>query len=334
MMNLDHVKSILEDVDRIALTTHEGPDGDGLGCTAAMYQYFQDIKKDCRIILPSSFPSEYLFLEKDSKFEIYSSEYMDSWLKDTDLVIVFDIGDRRRLKKIGDAIEKYDLKTLNIDHHPLINDTDFSYNLVDVNASATGEIVYDILDQCFSHPMSKEICQGIFTAIMTDTGSFRYSNTNIHSHEIAIECYKAGVNASYIYQQIYETSSRCRVKLLGAVLQDIRYEFDGEFAWFMVDSNKLKTCDATAKDVEGFSDFVRTIKGVEIALMILETGPNKCRINLRSKGKYSVNTIAKALGGGGHPFAAGAKVSKSVEKATPQILEVVRNSIPLQKESL
>ena len=182
--------------------------------------------------------------------------------------------------------------------------------------------------------MSKEICQGIFTAIMTDTGSFRYSNTNIHSHEIAIECYKAGVNASYIYQQIYEASSRCRVKLLGAVLQDIKYEFDGEFAWFIVDANKLMICDASAKDVEGFSDFVRTIKGVEIALMILETDQNKCRINLRSKGKYSVNTIAKTLGGGGHPFAAGSKISKSVEKATPQILEVVRNSIPLQKESL
>ena len=178
---------------------------------------------------------------------------------------------------------------------------------------------------------TKDICEGIFSAIMTDTGSFRYSNTNIHCHEIAIECYKAGVDTSYIYQQVYENTTKSRVKLLGTVLHQIHYELDGELAWFIVDNTMMEQCEADKTDVEGFSDFVRTINGVEVALMIMESGKNKCKMNFRSKGKYIVNDIANTLGGGGHPFASGAKIQGSIEKATPHILDVVRKSIVSQQ---
>lgn len=333
-MNLNRYKSVLEDINRVALTTHENPDGDGLGCAAAMYHFYKDKKKECKIILPTPLPAEYEFLEKGSMFHLYSSETMDSWLKDVDLIIVFDVGDSRRLKGIGKAIQMFQITSLNIDHHALMDESAFTYNLVDVQAAATGEIVFDILDQCFSYTFTKDICEGIFSAIMTDTGSFRYSNTNIHCHEIAIECYKAGVNASYIYQQVYETSTKSRVKLLGTILHQLHYELDGELAWFVIDKNTMKLCEAKDKDVEGFSDFVRTIKGVEVALMILESGKDNCRVNFRSKGKYIVNEMAKTLGGGGHPFAAGVKIKESIEKAIPRILDVVRKSIVSQNGTI
>lgn len=333
-MNLNRYKPILEDLNRVALTTHENPDGDGLGCAAAMYHFYRDNNKDCRIILPSSLPTEYEFLEKDSMFHVYSNGSMDSWLKDVDLVIIFDVGDVKRLKEIRQAIRLFHLTTLNIDHHALIDESAFTYNLVDTHAAATGEIVFDILDQCFSHPLNKDICEGLFTAIMTDTGSFRHSNTNIHCHEIAIECYKAGVDGSYIYQQVYENSTKSRIKLLGTILHELHYELDGELAWFIIDKTKMENCEANDKDVEGFSDFVRTINGVEVALMIMESGENNCRVNFRSKGKYIVNGMAKSLGGGGHPFAAGAKIQESIDIATPHILDIVRNSIISQNGSL
>ena len=333
-MNLNRYKSILENINRVALTTHENPDGDGLGCAAAMYHFYKDKNKDCKIILPTSLPNEYEFLEKGSMFQLYSSETTDTWLKDVDLIIVFDVGDRRRLKDIEKAIQIYNLTSLNIDHHALVDDSAFTYNLVNTHAAATGEIVFDILDQCYSIDFTKDICEGIFTAVMTDTGSFRYSNTNIHCHEIAIECYKAGVNTSYIYQQVYESTSKSRVKLLGTILHQLHYELDGELAWFVVDKTIIEQCEANNKDVEGFSDFVRTIKGVEVALMIMESGEDQCRVNFRSKGKYIVNEMAKTLGGGGHPFASGVKIQESIEKATPHILDVVRKSIISQNSSL
>ena len=326
-MNLNRYKSILENINRVAITTHENPDGDGLGCAAAMYHFYKDKNKDCKIILPTSLPNEYEFLEKGSMFQLYSSETTDTWLKDVDLIIIFDVGDSHRLKDIKKAIQIYNLTSLNIDHHALVDDSAFTYNLVDTHAAATGEIVFDILDQCYAIDFTKDICEGIFTAIMTDTGSFRYSNTNIHCHEIAIECYKAGVNTSYIYQQVYESTSKSRVKLLGTILHQLHYELDGELAWFVVDKAIIEQCEADNKDVEGFSDFVRTINGVEVALMIMESGEDECRVNFRSKGKYIVNEMAKTLGGGGHPFASGAKIEESIEKAVPYILDVVRKSI-------
>ena len=333
-MNLNRYKSILENINRVALTTHENPDGDGLGCAAAMYHFYKDKNKDCKIILPTSLPNEYEFLEKGSMFQLYSSETTDTWLKDVDLIIIFDVGDSHRLKDIKKAIQIYNLTSLNIDHHALVDDSAFTYNLVNTHAAATGEIVFDILDQCYAIDFTKDICEGIFTAIMTDTGSFRYSNTNIHCHEIAIECYKAGVNTSYIYQQVYESTSKSRVKLLGTILHQLHYELDGELAWFVVDKAIIEQCEADNKDVEGFSDFVRTINGVEVALMIMESGKKKCKINFRSKGKYIVNEIANTLGGGGHPFASGAKIEESIEKAVPYILDVVRKSIISQNSSL
>ena len=225
----------------------------------------------------------------------------------------------------------YNLTSLNIDHHPLLDDSVFTYNHVNTNAAATGEIIFDILEQCFSIDFTKDICEGIFSAIMTDTGSFRYSNTNIHCHEIAIECYKAGVDTSYIYQQVYENTTKSRVKLLGTVLHQIHYELDGELAWFIVYNTMMEQCEADKTDVGGFADFVRSINGVEVALMIIESGENKCKVNFRSKGKYIVNDMANTLGGGGHPLASGAKIQESVKKATPHILDVVRKSIVSQQ---
>ena len=96
----------------------------------------------------------------------------------------------------------------------------------------------------------------------------------------------------------------------------------------------MRNCEANVKDVIGFSDFVRTINGVEVAMMILEAGKDKCRVNFRSKGKYVVNEMAKTLGGGGHPFAAGVKISESIDKAIPNILDVVRKSIISQNGSI
>jgi phosphoesterase RecJ-like protein len=330
-MNLNRYKPIIENINRVALSTHENPDGDGLGCAAAMYHFYKNKNIDCKIILPTSLPHEFEFLEKGSMFYLYSSETMDSWLKDVDLIIIFDVGDINRLRDIRGAIQKYNLPSLNIDHHTLVDGSLFTYNLVDTHAAATGEIVFDILEQCFSIDFTKDICEGIFSAIMTDTGSFRYSNTNIHCHEIAIECYKAGVDTSYIYQQVYENTTKSRVKLLGTVLHQIHYELDGELAWFIVDNTMMEQCEADKTDVEGFSDFVRTINGVEVALMIMESGENKCKMNFRSKGKYIVNDIANTLGGGGHPFASGAIIQESVKKATPRILDVVRKSIVSQQ---
>ena len=172
--------------------------------------------------------------------------------------------------------------------------------------------------------------RGIYTAVMTDTGCFRYSNTDSHCHNIAIECIEVGVDISSIYQRIYESSSQARVALLGKILGDIHYELDGEFAWFIIDQKMMDDAKATNADVEGFSDFVRTIRGVEVAMMVLENVDGSCRLNFRSKGKYVINGIASELGGGGHQFAAGAIVDESIGTLLSRAVEKTISAIMTQ----
>ncbi len=331
MIDFNKVKSLISEADRILLTTHENPDGDGLGCCAAMYFHLRESGKDCRIILCSRMPSEYSFLNSEQIFEVHELVQHQDWIKNVNLVIIFDVGNIKRLKTILSEINSHTLPTLNIDHHPHEGDNLFTYNLVDINAAATGEMLYNYLKLARTGKFPKEICEGIYTAIMTDTGSFRYSNTNTKCHEIAIECFQSGINHSYIYQQIYESNSKGRIKLLGNILSNLTFECDNELAWFIIDKSTLDECDSTPEEVGGLTDFVRTIRGVEVALMIFDSGHDTCRINYRSKGKYIINGIAKTLGGGGHPLAAGAVLEGSMETVLPKVLNETKQSLQEQK---
>ena len=230
------------------------------------------------------------------------------------MILIFDVGDFKRLRTLADVITKYNLVTMNIDHHPHPDENYFNHNIVDLKAAATGCMVYDYLQAVREVPLSKDICDGLYTAVMTDTGCFRYSNTNNKCHLIAIESLSKGVKTNEIYQQVYENSSQARIQLLGELLSNLHYELDNTFAWFEVTRDMMSRAHAAKSDVDGFSDMVRTIKGVEVALMIMENDADSCRVNFRSKGKFSVNDIAKSLGGGGHAFAAGAIVTGSLAR--------------------
>ncbi len=324
MINWNNIHKRILAADRILLTTHENPDGDGLGSASAMYYFLKGYGKECRIVNCSPLPLEFSFLNKDNIFETFDLDHHKDWIKSADLVLIFDVGDYRRLRALKPLIEECGLDTINIDHHPYPEEVPFTVNMVNTSAAATGEMLYDYFTTVSTTPMSLEIAEGIYTAILTDTGSFRYSNTNARCHEIAIACMQAGINHTAIYQKVYETNSLPRVKLLGQILSNLNLEEQGELAWFTIDESMLGEANATKSDVDGFTDYVRTIRGVEVALMIFEQAPEICRINFRSKGKYIVNEIAGSFGGGGHQLAAGAVISGSLVDILPKVLKQTR----------
>ncbi len=321
----------IESSQRILLSTHENPDGDGLGSACAMYHYLKDNGKDCKIIHMSKLPAEYKFLNYENIIQTYQGDIHDNWLSKIDLAIIFDIGDYQRLRDIGDLIEENKIYAINIDHHPNLKDKRFSENFIDVNAAATGEMVYDFF-KSVNVDLNKYMAEGIYTAVMTDTGSFRYSNTNEKSHRIAIESLNLGVDNAKIYQTIYENRSPQQISLLAKILDVLDYDLDGQLAWFVIDQKMLIESGAKNKDVDGFSDFVRTIKGVEVAVMFFEIGTNVFRVNFRSKGKYVINDVAKAIGGGGHKFAAGAITKGDSLSVTADVLSKAKSSLLLQNK--
>ena len=331
-INWSSVHKVISKSKRIMLTTHENPDGDGLGAECAIYYHLKEIGFDVRIINYSPIPNEYFFLNSDHIFEHYSSSSHDVWIKNVDLVIIFDVGDFKRTRTIYDLIRNLNLETMNIDHHPHPEDHSFSYNVVDLSAAATGCMIYDYLKSARKKPILKKSLEGIYTAVMTDTGCFRHSNTDVKCHQIAIECLDIGIQTNLIYQQLYENSTKSRIKLMGMVLTNINYSLKGKLAWFLVSKHMMNKVNASRSDIDGFSDMVRSIKGVEVAIMISEQSKGKCRINFRSKGNFKINHIAKSLGGGGHAYASGAMVNGSLNDVKKEVVN--RSKEYLKKDLL
>ena len=312
--------------ERILLSTHENPDGDGLGSAYAMYHYLNNLKKDCRIVHISELPSEYMFFNNDNVIETYDPQNHDTWISKIDLALIFDVGDFRRLRDIGEVLTNNRKHVVNIDHHPDLSDGRFTDNFINVDAAATGEMVYDFL-KSNNVKLTKFMAEGIYTAVMTDTGSFCYSNTNQKCHQIAIESIDLGVNTSKIYQRVYENRSPAQVALLGEILHNLDYDLDGELAWFSISQEMMSKVGASKQDVDGFTDFVRSIRGVEVAIMFFEVSSKTTRINFRSKGKYVINNIAKYFDGGGHKFASGALSKKELSSVVTEVLEKTKSSI-------
>ena len=326
------VHNVINNAENIMLTTHENPDGDGLGTECGLYYHLKENKKNVRIINYSSLPAEFEYLNTDNIYECYDKIKHDSWIKNVDLVIVFDVGDYNRIRSLKSVIKKYNIKIMNIDHHPHPGKNEFQYNLVDISSAATGCMIYSYLKIAREgKPIPRKSLEGIYTAVMTDTGCFKYSNTSNLCHQIAIEALENGIETNKIYQQIYENSTKSRMKLMGEFLSNLQFEVDDTFAWFTITREMMDRLNAKNTDVEGFSDLVRTISGVEVALMIFQQDSSSCRINFRSKGKITVNNIAKIMGGGGHAFAAGAIVYGSLQ-------EIINNTVnttilSIQKQS-
>ncbi len=329
MTNWKKIYQEIEKADSIMLTTHENPDGDGIGSIVAFYEHLRAKGKECRILLTSRLPEEYHFLDSDNNFEVFEEAKHTEWLRNVDLSILLDIGNYTRTGRMWNVIQENGATVVNIDHHPYPNGHPFTINVSDVNASATGELIYSYLKAVDPDCLSKNVYEAIYIAIMTDTGSFSYNNTNVICHEIAANAIKAGVETAKIHQKIYGSSSRSRIRLLAAVANNLHFAYNGKLVWFKITKEMMKETNAIKDDVDGFTDFARAIKGVEVALMVFENAENSCRINFRSKGHYSINKIAQYFEGGGHSFAAGAKVSGKISEVASKVVD---KTIEIMKE--
>ena len=151
----NEVHSVIDNSEKLLLTTHENPDGDGLGAECGLYYHLAEQDKEVRIINYSPLPLEYQYLNEDGIFEYYDGKSHDEWIKDIDLVIVFDVGDFLRIRTLVDVIKKYQIKTMNIDHHPHPEQNALNYNIVDLSAAANGSMVYDYLKGARKSAISK-----------------------------------------------------------------------------------------------------------------------------------------------------------------------------------
>jgi phosphoesterase RecJ-like protein len=291
---------------RFVLTSHVRPDGDAIGSQLAMAYALRHLGKDVRIVNRDPAPAPLQVFPGVADIQI--TERTDD---PGDCVIVMESGDLTRTGVAG--LDRGFI--INIDHH--VGNTMFgAVNWFDVSAAACGEMVFDLV-QDLGVPLTHDIAVHVYIAILTDTGSFRYSNITPRTFEISRRCVEAGVDASAVARSVYDSSTLGRLRMFGAVLNRMQLDPSGRLAILAVDERLAAECGATYEDTDGLINEPLTVKDIQAVVFFKELAPDNWRVSMRSKGNVDINAVAKEFGGGGHKNASGCS-------ATGELTEVTR----------
>ena len=300
------------------ITTHEGPDGDAIGSSMALASFLRTIGKDATVHSQDSVPDLYSFLPAVDSVLTYIPD------RHYDVAFVLDVGERRRAGKEFCDFSRV-TTVVNIDHH-LSCENFGDFNLIDPQAAATGILVYRIIrDFGYSFDRDTAIC--LYVAVITDTGSFRYSNANREAFSVAGEMIECGINAWDVAEQLYENQPKKRLDLLAKCLPTLDVFKDGQAASVTVTCDMFAACAADAELTDGFVNYPRSIRGVEVAIFFRQLDVLKWKIGFRSKGKVNVAAFSRALGGGGHHNAAGCTIEGSLEEVKSQVYAIVEKTL-------
>lgn len=305
--------SKIKESNKIAILSHIMPDGDSTGSSLALYNGLKKIGKDVRLILDDDIPKLYRFLKGSDKAE-KPGQY-----ESFDAVIAVDCGDADRLGKSRLYLENNFV--INIDHH-ISNDEFGNLNMVDTNAAATGEIVYQIV-KILGIDMDKDISECLYTAIVSDTGHFQYSNTTSVTHQIAGDLINNGVDVPLMYERLYQNVSKAKLLLMKAVLGTLEFHYNDRISCISLTLEQMREANATEEDCDGIINLARDIENVEAAIFLKELKKGEIKVGLRSKKFVDVSAVAFKFGGGGHVHAAGCTICGTIEEAKEKVLEAV-----------
>jgi phosphoesterase RecJ-like protein len=295
----------IESNNTFLITTHENPDGDAVGSSLALACYIRRLGKDVTVYFCDPLPANYAFLPLADSV-VYTIPD-----RDFDVCFVLDAGEMRRAGDSFCAFRRIG-KLINIDHHPY-GEQFGDINLVDPKASATGAIIYRII-KAAHNTIDTDTGLCIYTAVVTDTGSFRYSNADSEAFRISGEIVDMGINPWHVAEKLYESQPRERLQLLALVLSTLSISDKGDFASVTVTLDMYRKSGASPDLTDGFVNYPRSIHGVEVAILFREVKTGVYKVGFRSKGKVNVSELAIALGGGGHHNAAGCTVYGGIEE--------------------
>jgi bifunctional oligoribonuclease and PAP phosphatase NrnA len=330
LQRLAEIVAALHDAKSVALTTHVNADGDGAGSEAALATWLQRMGKKVTITNPTTYPDVYMHLVGDHSWIVEPGTVRTSLaLQHADILVVVDTGERGRIGRVGNWLNGRSV--IVIDHHLPSEDPLTGLVLQDDIACATGELVYDLMCVAgLERPWPDLICRSIYTAILTDTGSFRFSNTSVRAHAIAGDLIAQGVNPEEIYRAVYGSVPLRRVRLLEIALRGLEIDKEYPITWITLEYSAMQRTGTGGEDLDGIVDQARVVEGTEVAILFRETPDGSTKISLRSGGVINVNAIAKLFGGGGHIKASGALVSGRPDEAIPRVLDATRAAIDAQ----
>lgn len=323
--NWEALIAILNDHESFVFSTHLQPDADGLGSELGLARFLKQKGKTVEIINPSSLRPNLKFLPETGEVKVYDPDEHAQLISETDVFIAFDIGSYNRLEDICPVLEKNNILKISIDHHPG-EKSQFDYRFDFPTASSTGVLIFDLLSQMDDRALDNyAIALPLYAAIMSDTGNFRFDNTDPETFQAAARLVSAGVKPNDLYIHIYENLNTAgRIHVLKHLLNELKYDCDGRLAWSVIDYENLSGLGVAPDDMNSLSDFIRSIKGVEIGVAITKMPGQETDVSIRSKGRVTINTVAMKFGGGGHAFAAGCSIPGTLSDAAEAVVEACR----------
>jgi phosphoesterase RecJ-like protein len=297
------------------ITSHVRLDGDAVGSELALYHLLRNLGKEVLVYNEDETPGNYRFLP-GVEVIVHALGAVDHF----DAAFVLDCSE---ISRVGDAASRIlEIKTIvSIDHH-ISNTGNFGLSFTDPGASSVGELLYRLIEK-MDVPVTLEIAVNLYTAIVTDTGSFRYSNTGEDTFRIAGKLVKIGADPYGIAEKIYENNPKEKIRLLVKVLGTLEFAWDGRISTLWVTRQMLKDARALPEYTENFVDLARSIEGVEVAAFFTEMEKNLYKVSLRSKGRINVAKVAGRFGGGGHFSAAACKIEGDLDGVRNRIVQAV-----------
>jgi bifunctional oligoribonuclease and PAP phosphatase NrnA len=321
VMEKDMIRKIVEvlrERDDFLITAHVNPEGDSVGSQIALWVMLEKMGKNAVMVQQDPVPSNLRFLKGSGSM---MRQVPEDIVPRT--VVMLDCPIKERTGKVARALSGEEF-IINIDHH-VSNEYFGDINWVEPGMSSVGEMVFHLAVEA-GVEIDTDLANPIYTAILTDTGMFNYSNTSRATHEIAGKLISFGADPQKIHGNVYESKTFKEVRLLGRVLTTMEIDAGGEISHMVLTRDMYREEGIDSAATDEFINFPRSIEGVEVAIFFKEDASFEKRVNIsfRSKGKYDVNTLASRFGGGGHPKASGCVIDCSLEEAREKVLAEAR----------
>lgn len=333
MENFEELKKLLSQPKRIVILPHRNPDGDAIGSTLAMSHYLSKLGHECEIVAPNDFPKFLKWMDGARKITIaeYNPKKGRAIVENAELIFILDFNNLSRIDELGNWVRKSKVPKVMIDHHQEPDQFDFMYS--DVTIPATCQMVYNFMDAMGDLDLlDKTISECIYTGIMTDTGNFRFRNTSASTHRVVAHLLEKGIEIDQINNNVYDTQSPGRLKLLGLALESMKTFPESRTAFMYLTRKQQLEYSSQKGDTEGFVNYGLGINNFVFSVIFIEDQQHDfIKISFRSKGNFNVNEFAREhFNGGGHINAAGGRSDDAME----QTLTKFQNLLEQYKDRL
>ncbi|MDD4335582.1 MAG: bifunctional oligoribonuclease/PAP phosphatase NrnA [Desulfotomaculaceae bacterium] len=320
MNNLADIAAALKRAESVVVCGHVMPDGDSLGSVLALGLTLESMGKKVTMAGPDPSPAIYDFLPGLDKYRVGLPSDIGF-----DTLVILDCSAPERLGPGFQGLLSGETDIIILDHHA--GSSCFGkYRYVDPAAAAVGEIIYDLIIE-MGLEINRDVAVCLYTAIVTDTGSFQYDSTTPGTHRRIANLMEIGVPASQINIRIYEEKPRAVFQLLCSALSTLTTSSCGKVSWMTVTRETLKKSGAVDEHAEGLVNYAKSIRGVEIGILFREIEEGSYKLSFRSKDAIDVNKLAELFGGGGHPHASGCTVQGDLNKIIDQVVFAALSAI-------